>query len=296
MKFLYTFFCLAFSPMIFAAEESKGDEGDLDTFFHAPLMQHGNWSISTGDVGESEIYQPAKPLNLVFIHPYDSVFAPCIGLKLPGLPTTPEALMSRIRRAPAPETAAAAAVDEGEPMAGAGVVGPVVTVVPDAEFFLLIHRPMDTGPMLMRPHYWASKDLPAAAVRDVHINVHVQVINYLGMPLANVTGDAYAHGSPQVVCSPSNMPIGLDMRDETSHLFYSLAEKTADKRQALTCHWIPTAEQWRRIYETEFSPKDYPVEAVYEPSFTTKGLVDKFSFLFGEDPFWNIVKRNFLRS
>ena len=312
MKFLYTFFCLVFSPIIFAAEgaeESKGGDGDFENFFDAPLVQHPNSSLSTPDVQESAIYSNTGTLNLVFIHPYESIFAPCIGLKLPGPQAVPEALMSRIVRRALPPEAAATAVDDGGAVGGAGIpaVPPIAAAIPDAEFFLLIHRPIATGPMLMRSHYWASKDLPAAAVRNVHINMKVQVMNHLGVQLVNVTGDAYAHGAPQVVCSPSNMPIALDMREESSHLLYSLAEKVADGKQALTCHWIPTEGQWERIYETEFSMRQPSPEeevAILEglipplptASISTRMLFEKFSFLFGEDPFWNIVKRNFFRS
>ena len=114
-----------------------------------------------------------------------------------------------------------------------------------AEKYIVINRPVDgSGPLLLRPHYWVARNAP----QGLNVEAKATVIDFAGNKLLDGSHNVHVHDR---VCSPNNMGIRLAMEAGNSHLLYSLVEHNG--AQALTCHWIPTSEQWEKIWNSEFS-------------------------------------------
>ncbi len=202
------------------------------------LVQMPGGSLRTPDVEISRIYPDSNPLNLVYIHSYNPLHNCAIGIKTSEIESPFE-------------------------------------VKTDSEFFLIVNRPItNSEPLLLRPHYWASKDSGGI----INVNVKVRVVSAQGNVLLDGNHNVNAH---DLVCSPSNMGLFLDMAPERSHLLYSEVEMPLGKK-AITCHWIPNEDQWEDIWQSEF---------LSTPSPNTDILSERVSCMFSGDPHWEIVRK-----
>ncbi len=152
-------------------------------------------------------------------------------------------------------------------------MGSLLESTEGAEKYIVINRPMDgSGPLLLRPHYWVARNAP----QGLNVQSGVTVIDFAGNKLLDGSHNVHVHDH---ICSPNNMGLTLSMNENDSHLLYSLVEHNG--AQALTCHWIPTSDQWEKIWNSEFSnPASKSIDE----------LVIRLSELFPEDLYFGIVR------